>query len=78
MALIEHELESNAEADDRLCLFYSLEHQIVHSRLAKARRALAKRADARQDQASRVPYPGRIVCSYSVNADCLEGLLDAA
>src|SRR5215467_7425886 len=78
MALIEHELKSNAEADNWFGLFYSLEDQIVHSRLAEARRALAKRADARQDQSSRVPYPSRIVSNNSFSPNSLKGLFDAA
>jgi len=78
MALIEHELQSNAEADNGFALLYRFEHQIIHSRLAEARSALAKRANARQYQASRIPYPSRIICHNRFSPDCLEGLLDAA
>jgi hypothetical protein len=77
VAFIEHQLKSNAQTDDRLGLFCGLEYQIVHSRPAKARRALAKRADPRQYQASGFPDPGRIICHDGFNPYCLEGLLDA-
>src|SRR5215467_12989819 len=71
MAFIEHELKSNAETDNWFGLFYSLEDQIVHSRLAEARGTLAKRANARQYQASRIPYPSRIICHNRFSPNCL-------
>jgi hypothetical protein len=77
VTLIKHQLKSNAQTDNRLGLLDGLEDQIVHSRLAEARRALAKRADPRQYKASGFPYPGRIICHDGFNSYCFESFLDA-